>query len=117
MAQLPQEFNMKTILKEKMEKELKELSISTCRELIKAYEKGELREHINERALSIQKDEDGDISHIIFTQGGPYVHLDLYGNRFGCVVAEDLENITHSAIPMSIWSEMKSELEDYYEQY
>lgn len=108
---------MKQILKEKMEKELKELSILTCQELIKAYKKDVLVEYANENALSIEKDEDGDVSHIVFTKGGPYVHLDFYGGRFGCVVAEDLENISQSSIPMSIWSEMRSELEDYYEQY
>lgn len=108
---------MKQILKEKMEKELRELSSLTCRELIKAYKKGELCEYIEENAINIEKDEDGDIFRIVFTIGGPYVHLDLYGGRFGCVVAEDLENIAQSAIPMSIWDEMRSELEDYDELY
>jgi hypothetical protein len=106
---------MKNILKEKMEKALKKLSILTCQELIKAYEKGELIKYVRKEALSIQKDEDGHISHIVFTQGGPYVHLDLAGDNFSCVVSEGLEYLSKSAIPMNIWSEMKSELEGYYE--
>ena len=98
----------------KIEEELKGLSIITSKELIKAFEKGELEECVNEKVLSIQRDEDNDISHIIFTKGGPYVHLDLYGVRAGCVVAEDLEHIVHTAIPWKIWFGIKDELEEIY---
>ena len=96
----------------KIEKELKELSIITSKELIEAYEKGEIREYVDENALSIQRDEDNDISQIVFTIGSPYVHLDLYGGNAGCVVAEDLEHIIHSAIPWKIWFGIKDELEE-----
>lgn len=106
---------MKPILNQKRERELKELSVITCQGLIEAYKNDELREYISEEALEIRKDGDGDISQIVFSLGGPYVHLDLYGGRFGCVVAEDLEHITQSAIPMSIWADMRDELEGYYE--
>lgn len=95
----------------KIEKELKGLSIITSKNLIEAFEKGELDEYIEESALSIHRDEDNDISHIVFSIGGPYVHLNLYGGRAGCIVAEDLEHIIHTAIPWEIWFGIKDELE------
>ena len=101
---------MKKILKEKIEKELKELSVLACQELIKAYEKGELIEHIDERALSVEKDENNKITHILFTYGGPTVYLD-FEDRPGVVIASHMSDEAHSAIPWAIWSDIRNELE------
>ena len=101
---------MKKILKEKREKELKEKSNNICQELIKAYEKGELPEYIEESALSIEKDEDGDITHILFTYGGPTIYLDFEDSP-GVIIASHMYDKSQAAIPFSIWSDIRNELE------
>ena len=48
--------------------ELRQSAVSIKEELIKAYTENMLPEYINERALSVEKDEDNEITHILFTQ-------------------------------------------------
>ena len=96
------------------EKELRKLSILSCQKLITAYEKGKLREYIGEEAMSIHRDDDNDITHIVFTKGGPFVYLD-FDEQPGLIIAKDFDTKAHSAMPWSIWLEIRNELEEIYE--
>lgn len=101
---------MKAALNKRKVNVEKELSSSICQNIIKAYEKGELLEHIEESALSIEKDEDNNITYILFTYGGPTVYLDFEDSP-GVVIASHMSDEAHSAIPLAIWSDIRNELE------
>lgn len=98
----------------KNQEEYKKLTIISRDNIVEAFEKGEIHYYISDRAISIEKDEDNDITHIIFTNGGPIVYLD-FDEQPGIIVAKDLDTKAQSAIPWSIWLDIRDELEETYE--
>ena len=97
-------------MKNNYTKELRQSAVSIKEELIEAYTKNVLPEYINERALSIEKDEDNEITHILFTYGGPTVYLDFEDSP-GVIIASHMDDKSQAAIPLNIWSDIRNELE------
>ena len=92
---------------------LRKTAVRIKKELIQSYTKGMLFEYINEESLSIEKNEDNEITHILFTYGGPTVYLD-FENSPGVVIASHMSDKSQAAIPFGIWSDMRNELEELY---
>ena len=90
--------------------ELRQSAVSIKKELIKAYNNDVLLAFIEDRALSVEKDEDNEITHILFTYGGPTVYLDFEDSP-GVIIASHIDNKSQAAIPLSIWSDIRNELE------
>ena len=97
----------------KNQEEYKKLTIISRDSIIEAFEKGQLRSYISDEAISIEKDEDNEITHIIFTNGGPIVYLD-FDEQPGIIYAKDLDTKAQSAIPWSMWIDIRDELEEIY---
>ena len=89
---------------------LKKEAASRRDDLVKAFNAGEVKEYVLENALSIERDEEQDITHIVFTFGGPFVYLDFEDSP-GVIIAKDRENRSQAAIPFSVWSDIRNELE------
>ena len=79
--------------------------------LVKASEEGTLDEYIGKHAISIERDDENDITHIVFTLGGPYIYLDFEDSP-GVIIAKDMDDKSQAAIPFSIWSDIKTDLEE-----
>ena len=82
--------------------------------LVEAFNDGEVKEYVLENAYSIERDEENNITHIVFTFGGPFVYLDFEDSP-GVIIAKDLENKSQAAIPFSVWSDVRDELETIHE--
>ena len=91
--------------------ELRQYAVRIEEELIEAHTKNVLPEYIYENALSIEKDEDNTITHILFTYGGPTVYLDFEDSP-GVIIASHMEFKSQAAIPLSIWTKIRNELEE-----
>ena len=94
----------------KIEQELKKLAVSIRDNIVKAFEKGELQDYIFEDTLSINKNDEGEITHILFTYGGPTVYLDFEDSP-GVVIASHMDNQSQAAISIGIWSDIRDVLE------
>ena len=100
---------------DKNQAEYKNLTILSRDEIVEAYEKGKLCSYVWDEAIRVEKDDDGEITHIIFANGGPIVYLD-FDEQPGIIIAKDLDTKAQSAIPWSIWCDIRDELEEIYEQ-
>ena len=91
--------------------ELKELSMSEQRDFTQAYREGKALDYLRDRAIEIQRDDNGEIKKIIFTIGGPNVWLDFDEYPGAFVVAYLTEQAT-SYIPTEDWKGIQMELEE-----
>ena len=84
-------------------------------ELVVAYSNGSLIEYISENAVSINRDEDGDLRQIVFTNGGPFVYL-CFEERSGviCGYSSPMDEGSYSAISLMIWSDLRDEIEEFF---
>ena len=84
-------------------------------ELVQSFNNGELIDYISESAIEIKKDEDGDISQIVFGLGGPYIYLD-FEERSGvvCGYKSPFDEGSFSAIPFLVWENMRDYIEDTF---
>ena len=90
---------------------LQKLAQSEQRDITLASREGRFLDYISERAMEIQRDEDGSIEKIIFSIGGPNIWLDFKENP-GFVVAAYAYEIKKSGIPWADWDNIQLELED-----
>ncbi len=91
--------------------ELKELAMSEQRDFTQAYRNGKVYDYLDDRAMDIQRDDNGEIKKIIFTIGGPNVWLDFDEYPGAIVVALYIEQAT-SYIPTEDWKGIQIELEE-----
>ena len=85
-------------------------------EFVEAYNNGSLIDYISEYAVSIKRDEDGELSQIVFGNGGPFVYLD-FEERSGVVCGYDSpwdNEGSYCAISLMIWSDVRDELLGYF---
>ena len=99
---------------EKNFQDLKKLSKISVNEIIEAYANDMVKEYVIENAFNVHRDGENDITHIVFSQGGPYVYLD-FDEQPGLIIAKDFDTKAHSAIPLETWIEIRNELEETYE--
>jgi len=93
--------------------ELKRLSESEQRDITKASREGILVNYISDRAMEIQREDDGSIKKIIFTIGGPNVWLDFVDYP-GFIISAYMTEQEKSGIPWADWDVIKEELEELY---
>lgn len=91
-------------------KELRQSAVSLKNGVVKAAKEGTLPEFISNNALSIERNEDNEITHILFTYGGPTVYLDFEDSP-GIVIASHMSDESQASIPFYIWSDIRDELE------
>ncbi len=98
------------MMSNKNQEEYKNLTLTEKDSLIEAFEQGKIDSYIYKRDAVIHRDDDNDITHIVFTNGGPIVYLD-FDEQPGLIITKDLDTKAHSAIPWAIWLDMRDELE------
>ena len=85
-------------------------------ELVEAYNNGGLIDYISESDASLSRDEDGDLSQIVFGNGGPFVYL-CFEERSGVLCGYDSpwdNEGSYCAISLMIWSDVRDEILDYF---
>lgn len=90
--------------------ELRQSAVNIKKELIEAHTENMLPEFIEDSALSIERNEDNEITHILFTYGAPTIYLDFEDSP-GVIIASHMDDKSQAAIPFSIWSDIRDELE------
>lgn len=85
---------------------LEKLAQTEQKDITQASRDGNLNEYISDRALEIQRDEDGTIEKIIFSIGGPNVWLD-FKDYPGFIVAALMYDQGKSGIPWADWDNIK----------
>ena len=90
---------------------LKQEASSRRDDITKAYHSGSIKDYISSNALSIERNEENDITHIVFTIGGPFVYLDFEDSP-GVVIAKDMDGKSQAAISLAIWSDIRNILEE-----
>ncbi|HEO99107.1 MAG TPA: hypothetical protein ENO02_07415 [Epsilonproteobacteria bacterium] len=93
------------------EQNLQKLAQLEQRDITQASRNGNIYEYISERAMEIQRDEDGGIEKIVFSIGGPNVWLD-FKEHPGFIIAALMYEQGKSAIPWADWDDIQSELEE-----
>ena len=90
---------------------LKKEATSRRDDIVEAYKSGKTKEYTSTNALSIERDEENNITLIVFTLGGPFIYLDFEDSP-GVIIAKGLDDKSQAAIPLAIWSDIRNILEE-----
>lgn len=93
------------------EEYLQKVAQTEQRDITLASREGRFWDYISERAMEIQRDDDGAIEKIIFSIGGPNVWLD-FKEHPGFVIAALAYEEGKSGIPWADWDNIQFELEE-----
>ncbi len=86
------------------------LAQSEQKDITQASRNGRIIDYISDRAMEIQRDENGTIEKIIFSIGGPNIWLDFKEHPGFIKVAYDYSE-AKSGIPWAEWDNIQAELE------
>ncbi len=81
------------------------------RELVSSYKKGTLYKLICDRAIEIRRNNDGSVSKIVFSTGGPNIYIEFYDSNVYVLVALDIYS-SKSKIPSDCSKELLEMLND-----
>lgn len=96
---------------------LKRLVESERESIVESYENGKLFDYLSERVLEVKRDEEtNELEYLVFTIGGPAVHLDMGVERRGCICGySGFEKKAYATIPYDKWENIELEILEIFE--